>query len=281
MKLVVTLLVRDEVDVVGANIAHHLDQGAAHVLVTDLGSTDGTVEIIESYARRGLATLIQEPGDEFRQAQWVTAMARRAATEHGADWVINLDGDEFWVPKDRSRRLVDVLAELPDEVGMVRAWRQDLVGFPSRGAGFTDWPRRLRWRNLNTVSERGRPLGPKVCHRADSQVEVPMGNHSAAGPRLGRLADDEPILILHAQLRSWAQFSRKIAVGGAALAANTELDAAVGWHWRADYERLQDGTLERTYRDRCLSVGRLLRGLRAGTLVRDRWLEKRLAQLPD
>ena len=52
--------------------------------------------IIDGYVRAGIAERIWEPQDDFSQARWVTRMARRAATEHRADWIINSDDDEFW-----------------------------------------------------------------------------------------------------------------------------------------------------------------------------------------
>ncbi|WP_298460421.1 glycosyltransferase family 2 protein [uncultured Cellulomonas sp.] len=282
MRLVATLLVRDEADVVAATIEHHLAQGVAMVVATDNGSVDGTVEVLRAYQRAGVLELHHEPSHDYRQARWVTAMARRAASVHGADWVINLDADEFWVPADRSRRLVDVLAEVPADRGTVLARRTDLVGFPDVGrlGRGRPWVRRLRWRNLRTVSERGTPLAPKVCHRGDPDVVVPQGNHDAVGPLLGARLETEPLDVLHVPLRSWPQFRTKIANGGSAYAANTELDPEVGWHWRADHARLAAGTLEDAYRARCLTVPALVRGLRAGTLVRDRWLERELGRMP-
>ena len=277
MRLIATLLVRDEADVVAATIDHHLAQGVELVIATDNGSVDGTVAVLERYAAAGVLELHHEPTQDYRQSQWVTAMARRAAAVHGADWVINLDADEFWVPTDRTRRLVDVLSEVPADIGTVRALRTDLIGFPRRED--RPWQSRLRWRNLRTVSERGTPLGPKSCHRGDPDVVVPQGNHGATGPLLGAQWALEPIDIYHVPLRSWTQFRTKIQNGGSAYAANTELGPDVGWHWRADHERLLAGSLESEYRARCLDARRLLRGLRTGTLVRDRWLARELTAL--
>ena len=81
MKLVLTLLARDEADVVDAHLAFHLNAGVDFVVATDNGSEDGTTEILERYERAGHLHLIREPGADMRQSEWVTRMARLAATD--------------------------------------------------------------------------------------------------------------------------------------------------------------------------------------------------------
>src|SRR5205807_1918584 len=79
MKLVMTLRTRDEADVVDAQIAFHLNAGVDFVVATDHRSQDGTVEILESYAREGHLHLICEEGDEMDDGGWATRMSRVAA----------------------------------------------------------------------------------------------------------------------------------------------------------------------------------------------------------
>ena len=127
MKLVMTLLVRDEQDIVRENLDFHLAHGVDEVIVTDNGSEDATVEILREYESQGVVRLLFEPADDYSQGRWVTRMARLAATE-GADWVINNDADEFWWPRAGSLR--SIFDQLDDEVGLVVARRQNFVPRP-------------------------------------------------------------------------------------------------------------------------------------------------------
>src|ERR687897_1016044 len=122
MTLVMTLLARDEADVIESWLEFHLNAGADYVVATDNRSQDGTTEVLERYAREGHLHLIREPGDDLRQNLWVTRMARMAATQFGADWILNTDADEFWWPRRGSFR--ELFAAVPERFGVVRgAWR--------------------------------------------------------------------------------------------------------------------------------------------------------------
>ena len=96
MKLVMTLLVRDEQDIIRENIEYHLAQGVDFFIATDNRSVDATTNILKEYEARGLLHYIYEGSDDYSQHAWVTRMARMAYKEFGADWVINNDADEFW-----------------------------------------------------------------------------------------------------------------------------------------------------------------------------------------
>src|SRR5262249_33509521 len=122
-----TLLCRDEADIVDAQLAFHLNAGVDYVVATDHRSGDGTTGILERYAREGHLQLIHEDSDEYRQSEWVPRMARMGAPDLGADWVVTSDCDEFWWP--RGETLKEVLSSLPERYGLVRAlWRT----FPPR-----------------------------------------------------------------------------------------------------------------------------------------------------
>jgi hypothetical protein len=175
-----TLLCRDVADVVDAHLAFHLNAGVDFVIATDHRSEDGTTEILERYARDGLLHVIREESEEFRQPEWVTRMARLAATDFGADWVVNSDADEFWWP--RGADLKDLLSAVPDRYGLVRGhWRT----FPPRPDDGRFFAERMTVRLAPTapINDPTTPWRPnaKVIHRADPEVIVRMGNHTVRG----------------------------------------------------------------------------------------------------
>ena len=125
VKLVMTLRTRDQADIVDALVAFHLNAGVDYVIATDHRSQDGTVEILEEYARAGVLHLIREHGEEVRGSEWRTRMARMAATTYAADWTFSCDGDEFWWPRGPS--LKDVFAATPKDCGIVFAAVRNFV----------------------------------------------------------------------------------------------------------------------------------------------------------
>ncbi len=208
MRIVFTLLVRDEADVVEANLAYHLALGVDHVIVTDHRSSDGTTEILERFAGDGRLTLIRERSEELRQSDWVTRMARLAATKHGADWVINGDADEFWWPRDGTLR--DVLAAIPARFGALRGLWRNFVPRPEDGRPFHE---RMTVRR-RPATELADPFHAqvKVVHRAHPEVVVTQGNHDALGAPLLLIREWLPFEVLHFPVRSAEQARRKFRV---------------------------------------------------------------------
>jgi hypothetical protein len=263
MKLVVTVLARDEADVIEAQVAFHLNAGADFVIATDNNSQDGTTEILQAYAREGVLHLIHEPAEGLRQGEWVTRMARLAATEYGADWVINSDADEFWWPRGGS--LKEVLSAVPDAYGVVQAFWRSFVPRPDDGSFFAErmTARLSQHAPINDPTSFYRPV-VKVAHRADPEVTVARGNHALA---------DSPLL----PLRSRAQWMRKVELQGEAFTKHIER-SGTGYHLKG-YDALQGGRIEQQHESLVVDDEAVARGVDDGTMVIDTRLREALRSL--
>jgi len=271
MKLVMTLLVRDEEDIVAANIDFHLARGVDFVIATDNLSVDGTTGILREYERRGVLRYISQTDDDYAQGRWVTHMARLACTEHGADWVINGDADEFWWPEDGD--LKQVLGAVAPSCAAVRAaLRTNFVPRSMTGNGFFADTMTIRQRD--PINDFGAPLVPKICHRAVPDIDVTQGNHAVMRSGMVLDAPPAPITILHFPLRSYRQYSNKIAKGGAAYARNPNFGPDIGHGWRYSYRLLQRGELEAHVRGKVLDQETIDAGLRSGRLLYDERLKR-------
>ena len=268
-----TLLVRDEEDIVNDVLRFHLAQGVDHVIVTDNGSRDGTLDILAHYASNGRVTVIDEPDDDYDQTAWVTRMARLAASDYAADWVINADADEFWWPKSGDLR--STLAAVPTEFNAIEVDRANFVPTADETAPFHQ---RMIVRETLSRNILADPLQPKVCHRADVQVVVGQGNHDVQLPDLRLLPRPAPIFILHFPLRSYEQYEHKVVVGGRAYERNDKVPWLAGSGWRLRYEDYKAGRLKAFWDGEVLDDEAVRRGIGEGRLTVDRRLQAVFAE---
>lgn len=285
-----TLKIRDEGDVIDANLRFHLAAGVDFFIVTDNGSVDETPAILERYRAAGLCEVIEKPADEFYRPnpEWVTDMARLAATEHGADWVINNDADEFWWPLDGD--LKAALDRVPERYHAVAAPRPEFVARPDETGPFYE---------RMTIRERLSTVRPKLAHRPHPEIIAPSGAHrvmlEGAGapghrgrPWLRSAVDESveaegwltpapvfPIRILHYPVRSYEQYRRRV-----------EISSAGGRHTgdpraREIYAALADGKLDEIYADYALDDQAVARALESGKLVEDTRIRDAILAAPD
>jgi hypothetical protein len=275
MTLVMTLLARDEADIVESWLTFHLNAGADFVVATDNRSEDGTTDVLERFAGEGHLHLIREDGDDLRQDEWVTRMARLAATDFGADWVINSDADEFWWPRGAS--LARLLDSIPPRYGTVSAF---LRTFPPRPDADGSFAERLTVRfsavaPINDPASLFKPIR-KVVHRGHPEIRLTRGNHAVVDSPFDPLRGWFPIEVLHFPLRSLAQCEHK-----ALLQRNAwkKIDRTpTGYHAQM-FEALAEGTMGEYYASQLVSDEEVEEGAASGRLVVDTRLRDALRGL--
>jgi hypothetical protein len=241
------------------------------IVASDNGSTDGTTEILERYARDGYLLRLELP-DPFSQIEVVTQMARLAAARFGADWVINSDADEFWWA--RTGTLKEVLGAVPARFGSVRGMWRNFVARPEQPGSFAE---RMRFRSQRTTPG-VHPFNPhfKTIHRGSPDVEVGGGNHDVAGRGLTPLAGWYPVDVLHFPIRSLEQFERKFMRWWQITAVDGE---ASNPYYNEVRDAHREGRITELYEPFVVDDEQLASGLEAGTLIEDTRLRDALRSL--
>jgi hypothetical protein len=255
-KLVMTLLARDEEDIIRENMEFHLAQGVDFIIATDNASLDGTPDILREYEKKGVLYLLRETGQDFSQSHWVNRMGELAWNKFGANIIFHCDADEFWQPaggnlKDELLRYpcVDVLTEIKVR-NIVLEDKGGLERFPEDAIYCIARPYRTE-NPQNDSLHRPFYLYPypgKVIFKSRGELpRVGMGNHKLANRKKFTFKASREIIIHHYPVRSKAHFYRKVINGGAALERNDKLNEKCGYLWRRWYKAYKDGRLDEEY----------------------------------
>lgn len=270
IKLVMTLLVRNEEDIIEENIRFHYAQGVDSFIVMDNLSTDRTASIVQNLSREIDIEYLYQSQDDYNQSSWVSEMAHRARTQHNANWVINSDADEFWLSGEGTLR--SFIASQAQNVGVLRLRRHNAVLCWDGGDGtqVESHPESSEIFESISVNNLGDELPGKCIHRASDKIVVAQGNHDVDFSD-GRTVDVlNDAYILHFPYRSIEQYKSKIRLGGAAYSRNTSLPETAGYTWREHYKVLKSSSLDPFWENMCRPKREVLVGRVEGTYFRNR-----------
>jgi Glycosyl transferase family 2 len=270
LKLVMTLVARDEADVLDAHIAFHLNAGVDFVIATDHASTDGTSDILESYVRDGYLRRLSVRGDAG-DADWRANMARLAIDEYGADWVIDSEADEFWMP--RAEGLKDVLVAIPPRYGAVQALVRIFTPRPDGGRLFAE---RMTARFVHPEVPHDPSVGRldwalRPLHRASAGMLLGVDRETALDGRVP-LRAWYPIEVLCFPLRSPEQAERRANMRAGPPTPRSGVENEL-FHARAG------GRHAECWSELVLGDEALAQGLADGSLVLDERLRDALRSL--
>ncbi len=242
VRLVMTLLIRDEADIVRENLDFHFAQGVDFVVATDNRSRDGTRELLAEYEEDGRVRVIDEPG-VYAQGPWQTRAMREAVDREGADWVFPNDADEFWLP--RTGTLKELLESQPDEVGALTCPRVTMAPTPEDGRL---WWERMNLRQKVSVNRGGTRLRPKLVHRAYPDIYLPHGggNHGRPNDAPGTTRESRELEILHFPTRTYVQFEAATVLRGLTLRKG---ERKFNVNRRREYQLWRKGQLREYYRE--------------------------------
>ncbi len=242
-RLIMTLLVKNEEELLEKNLIFHKKMGVDAFIITDNNSSDSTPDIIEKYQEKGwIIDVINETATNYEQKEWVDRMIWRAKTIFNADWIINADADEFWYTP---------LGNLKNEMNNTRCnvLNCELRSmYPDEEKPFWQWSKAVKTvmnpneyeLSLYSLFER---QNKKVAHRANGYMQISMGNHKVK--MFPQCSCDSTIRIYHYNVRSRQRFLDKMINGGKQLEQHKRRHG--GRHWRYFYRLYKEGLLNEEY----------------------------------
>jgi glycosyltransferase involved in cell wall biosynthesis len=260
MRIAAVLGVKDEVELIDSTIAHLRNIGVDAIIACDMGSTDGTLEVLEQY-RSDSDLLILQLNEQTTIEEWSRAnlqLARKA----NVDWVVFIDADEYLLPAKGSLRHCEGLVDA-DVVNV------DIFNVPVGPTGPL-MPHRLEPSRYGEVALIVKPFPgsreyflenpaapiirmawpPKVMVRPDRIVRVMDGAHSVvpvAGAVL-RSVNPSDLLIAHLPFSTQSRFARKIDnIRRAFEIHEKNLAPDSGWHWRRWLALADEGRLSEEF----------------------------------
>ena len=232
----------DQADILPDFLDWHLDLGIDLILAMDSGSTDGSRELLDSYAKTNRVVWTPLPERNIAKYAQGDELAALARDRYGADWIILCDVDEFLCTTSGDVRTILARADL-DGISMLTLPRRTMTGPPLLAGQRATEALTLRIDRtvelpLEQLISGNYPVpfvflevGGHLAVRASALAQYGTGAHFAT-TTWGKSATSDELYLLHYAIRGYESLRTKVQNTKAWLADNPQLGPGWGWHWR-------------------------------------------------
>lgn len=281
MKVSAIVGVKDEIELIKRCIDHLYIIGVDQVVIQDYGSTDGTEKVFAQYDKEVLTVKSFDESQDMDGDSWGLGEAE-IAVETGADWVILLDADEFWLPFNGS--IKDGLANVSSDVLTVERFNVPLgvsgLLFPDCLTScnyqqvmlYVEKVENIRAELQNSASRswiNSVPM-PKIAIRPSAIKAITPGHHNAVdlnGKLFPTVMADE-IVIAHVPFTSFDRFQRKVQnVSQSIKLQPSYYPGGTAWHWKRWVQLEEAGELEMEFQNQMINDDQLQTLRNSGTVL--------------
>ncbi len=249
--LTMTILVKNEADIIEKNIRYHAKAGIDNFVVMDNNSTDGTREILEELKKEFEITIIDEKG-VYSQAKWMTKLTHIARKKYNPTWLIPNDADEFWYSEKslketiKSKKRVLTVDRFNFLLQENKKWYESEVRVEN--PIFYRKNTQLSAEKISIVLTK---ISPKVIINPKGLIWIRGGNHKALNifdfrdyfRHYDKIKRFEKVKVFHFPIRSFEQFKKNIENRKKLL----ENGAKMGPHYKRWVKLLNIGKLEEEF----------------------------------
>ena len=288
-KIILFTAPSDQGDILQDFLDWHLELGVDLILAMDHGSTDGSRELLEQYARTRPVVWFPVRERDIRKYSPADELAALARDRYGADWIIHCDVDEFLCTSGSNLRTILRHAD-SEGITLINVPRRTMTGAPlPPGRRATQ---ALTLRIDRTVEPT--PLQQVTWDLPAPFVFLEVGGHLVvrasafdrygAGAHVGtttwgKAETLDDLYILHYAIRGFESLQTKVRNTASWLEANAHLAAGMCWHWRRWIDLSDKGLLREDYDQQFVSHERARQLVEQGVCVVDetvsRWLAER------
>lgn len=263
MRIAALVWTKDEAELVHRAVSHLRQIGADVVIGCDMGSTDGSAEVLQKLAAADDAVRFVAMSDTEDDDTW-SQKALAWVCEAEVDWAIFLDADELVVPASGSLKQCAAL-------GRADAVRVERFNVPltEHGPALPDALEPERYEELLLVAEPTPPgefwaaaeqgaesswmmirVAPRAIARPDAIARLATGGHDivpADAETVRRLSADD-VVIAHLPFTTRPRFKRKVANARQIFRHHEELFGdRHALHWRRWVALADQGKLDEEF----------------------------------